>query len=199
MTHLMGVDLKQNNDFACTEKETSGLFGDKTENSMHDNTERQQCNPIEHNDHYKLKLLGAWDAVDVITELVRSKGPNVMFLMETNWSIVEMRRLCFDLNFQSVMAVLCDGRSGGLSMFWKLDCNLHIQTFSPKHIDAHILPINQRRWCLIGFHGRPEGLRKQESWYFLKNLHARSSLPWVYMGDYNEALHSTEKQGGLPK
>ena len=39
MTHLMGVDLKQNNDFACTEKETSGLFGDKTENSMHDNTE----------------------------------------------------------------------------------------------------------------------------------------------------------------
>ena len=53
----------------------------------------------------------------LITELVRSKGPNVMFLMETNWSIVEMRRLCFDLNFQSVMAVLCDGRSGGLSMF----------------------------------------------------------------------------------
>ena len=122
-----------------------------------------------------------------------------MFLMKTNWSIVEMRRLCFDLNFQSVMAVLCDGRSGGLSMFWKADCNLHIQTFSPKHIDAHILPINQRLWCLIGFHGRPEGLRKQESWYFLKNLHARSSLPWVYMGDYNEALHSTEKQGGLPK
>lgn len=60
------------------------------------------------------------------------------------------------------MAVLCDGRCGGLSMFWTADCNLHIQTFSPKDINAHILPINQRLWCLIGFYGRSEGLQKQE-------------------------------------
>lgn len=30
-------------------------------------------------------------------------------------------------------------------------------------------------------------------------MHAQSSLPWVYMSDYNEVLQSIEKQGGLPK
>ena len=83
-------------------------------------------------------------AIGVLTKLVRKKGPTVLFLMETKRSITEMRKLCFDLNFQSVLAVLGDGRSGGLGMFWKLECNLRIQTFLPNDIDAHILPNNQQ-------------------------------------------------------
>ena len=70
--------------------------------------------------------LGNQRVVDVLTVLVRKKGPTILFLMETKWSIAEMRKLCFDLNFQSVLAVPSDGRSGRLGMFWKLDCNLHI-------------------------------------------------------------------------
>lgn len=84
-------------------------------------------------------------------------------------------------------------------MFWKAECNLHIQTFSPNHIDAHILGDNQPPWRLTRFYGRPEGHRKHESWFFLRHLHARASLPWVCMGNFNEILHSTEKQGGRPK
>ena len=34
---------------------------------------------------------------------------------------------------------------------------------------------------------------------FLKNLHARATLPWVCLGDFNEILHFTKKQGHLPK
>ena len=143
--------------------------------------------------------LGNQRAVEVLTELVRSKGPTVLFLMETKQTIAEMRNLCHDLNFQSVLAVPCEGRKGGLGMFWKAECNLHIQTFSPNHIDAHILGDNQQPWRLTGFYGRPEGHRKHESWFFLRHLHARASLPWVCMGDFNEILHSTKKQGGHPK
>lgn len=57
--------------------------------------------------------------MDVLTNLVRSKAPTVLFLMETKWSIAEMRKICDDLNFQSVFAVPSDGRSDGLGMFWK--------------------------------------------------------------------------------
>ena len=98
--------------------------------------------------------------------------------METKRSIAEMQKLCFDLYFQLVLAVPSDGRSGGLGMFWKSDCNLHVQTFSQNHIDAYILPINQQPWRITGFYGTLEGHRKHESWQLLKHLHARSSLPW---------------------
>jgi len=64
--------------------------------------------------------------VDVLTNLVRSKGPTILFLMETKRSISKMRKLCYDLNFQSILAVPCDGQSGGLRLFWKAECDLHI-------------------------------------------------------------------------
>ena len=54
-------------------------------------------------------------------------------------------------------------------------------------------------WRIIGFYGRPEEHRKHESWGYLRNLHCRSSLPWLCIGDYNEILTSIEKQGRIPK
>ena len=130
---------------------------------------------------------------------MRKKGPTVLFLMETKWSIAKMRKLCFDLNFQSMLAVPSDRCSGGLGMFWKPECNLHIQTFSPNHIDVHILPNSQQPWRITGFYGRREGHRMHELWQLLRQLQARSSLPWIFMGDFNDVLHSSEKYGGLPK
>ena len=38
-----------------------------------------------------------------------------------------------------------------------------------------------------------------ELWQLLRHLQARSSLPWIFMGDFNDVLHSSEKYGGLPK
>jgi len=73
-----------------------------------------------------------------------------------------MGKLCFDLGFQSVLAVPSDGQSGGLGMLRKGDCNLHM-SFSPNHIDAHILTENQHPWHLTSFYGHPKGRRKQES------------------------------------
>ena len=44
--------------------------------------------------------------MDILTNLVRSKGPTVLYLIETKQSISEMRKLCYDLNFESVLAIL---------------------------------------------------------------------------------------------
>ena len=122
-----------------------------------------------------------------------------MFFMETKWSILKMQKLCYDLNFQSVLVAPCDGQSGGLGLFWKAKCDLHIQTFSPNHIDAYILSVDKPPWRLTGFYERPEGHRKRELWRILRHLYARASLPWVCLRDYNEILHFEEKQRGTPK
>jgi len=56
--------------------------------------------------------LGNQRAVDVLTNLVRSKGLTILFLMETKQSIVKMTKICGGQNFQLVFAVPSDGKFG---------------------------------------------------------------------------------------
>jgi hypothetical protein len=51
-------------------------------------------------------------------------------------------------------------------------------------------------WRLTSFYGEPSSDRKHLSWDYLRSLHTAIDLPWIVMGDFNEILYSTEKEGG---
>ena len=51
----------------------------------------------------------------------------------------------------------------------------------------------------MGVYGHPEDQQKCETWYLMRHLNNQASLPWVYVGDFNEILSSTENNGGLSK
>ena len=84
-------------------------------------------------------------------------------------------------------------------MLWIAEMNLHIQTYSPNHIDALIFDNNNSPSRLTGFYKRPEEHRRHETWQLLCHLSSRFSVPWLCVGDYNEILVSKEKQGRIPK
>lgn len=46
------------------------------------------------------------------------------------------------------------------------------------------------------FYKHPETTRLSKSWALLETLSTCSDLPWVCMGDYNELMHASEKEGG---
>jgi len=98
-----------------------------------------------------------------------------------------------------MLAIPSEQRRGGLALLWMEDVDLHIQTYSPNHIDALILNGSDPPWRLTGFYRWPEEQRKRESWQLLKHLHTRFAVPWLCCGDFNEILQSSEKQGRLPK
>lgn len=75
----------------------------------------------------------------MLTDLVRRKVPTILFLMETKLTVREMIQIRDELNFQSMLAVSCDGRKGGLALLWKNEIEIHHQTSSPNHIDVHIV------------------------------------------------------------
>ena len=56
----------------------------------------------------------------------------------TKQTVEEMRQIQNDLQFDSMVAVPCLRRWGGLAMLWKADVDLHIQTYTQNHIDAII-------------------------------------------------------------
>ena len=84
-------------------------------------------------------------------------------------------------------------------MLWTAETNLHIQTYSPNHIDALIFYNSNTPSRLTGFYGRPEKHKRHETWQLLHHLSSRFSVPWLCVGDYNEILVSKEKQGRIPK
>lgn len=74
---------------------------------------------------------------------------------------------------------------------------MEVQTYSPSHIDATVTEEQgARKWMFTSFYGHPKTSRRSESWALLKTLSTRSDLPWVCMGDYNELMYASDKEGG---
>ena len=93
----------------------------------------------------------------MLSHLVRGKALKILFLMETQRTVEEMRSIQVDLPYNAMLAVPCLGKRGGLTMLWKEEeVNLHIQTYTQNHIDALVLTDPTKPWRIIGFYGRPE-------------------------------------------
>ena len=89
------------------------------------------------------------------------------------------------------------GSKGGLAILWREEVKLEVQTFSQSHIDALVDGGAEYGWWhLTGFYGNPETSRRKESWAKMKHLGTTSSLPWLVIGDFNEIISMSEKEGG---
>ncbi|BFG35644.1 hypothetical protein CerSpe_219180 [Prunus speciosa] len=118
--------------------------------------------------------LGNPRAVQALRRLIVAQGPTVVFLSET--------------------------RSGGLCLLWKSDCQVAIRSASLHHIDGEVGGIGDTvHWRFTGFYGYPSTADRYKSWQLLRGLATESTLPWICFGDFNELLHSKEKEGGAPR
>lgn len=61
--------------------------------------------------------------------------------------------------------------------------------YSINRLREHLL------WHLIGFYGNPDTSLQAESWKLLKELSGLYLLPWLVIGDFNEIICSSEKEG----
>ena len=67
-----------------------------------------------------------------------------------------MRQVQGELHYDSMLAIPCLGRRGGLAMLWNDEVDLHIQTYTQNHIGTFILTNHNSPWQIIGFYGKPE-------------------------------------------
>ena len=101
--------------------------------------------------------LGNPCAVTVLSHLVREKAPDVLFLKEIKRTVDEMKLIQAELHYDGMFAVPCILRAGGLAMLWKeQQVDLHVQTYTQNHINAHIRTNPSAPWRIIGFYGRLE-------------------------------------------
>ncbi|XP_019150943.1 PREDICTED: uncharacterized protein LOC109147742 [Ipomoea nil] len=143
--------------------------------------------------------LGNLTAIRVLADLVRSKRPQVVFLIETFADSVRMETVRVQLGFANLFCVDADGHSGGLAMLWTSMVQLQVTGYSSNHIDTTIsLDVDAPMWHFTGYYGFSDTGRRREAWQMLRRLAGESLLPWVIMGDYNDLLHQSDKRGRAP-
>ncbi|XP_031124299.1 uncharacterized protein LOC116026992 [Ipomoea triloba] len=144
--------------------------------------------------------LGNPSTVQVLVDLIHSKKPNIVFLIETFVGLRRLQPIKQRLGYAGLFSVDSIGHRGGLALLWKEGTEVDIKSFSANHIDAEVcLSSGDLKWRFTGFYGCPERVRRSESWNLLKQLAVRNSLPWVVLGDFNDILYPNEKRGGNPQ
>ena len=141
--------------------------------------------------------LGQARAVQVLSELVKTHRPMVVFSFETLVNSNKIESLRVKLGFQNALAVDRLGRGGGVAVLWKDMEKCRVMSFSNHHIDLEIEDEAWGKWCLTGFYGMPERNHRRDSWNLLRSLHFRSSLPWCVIRDMNDLLEESDKKGNV--
>ncbi|GMI64383.1 hypothetical protein HRI_000107600 [Hibiscus trionum] len=146
---------------------------------------------------WNVRALGKLRAVRRLRNKLREIRPDVVFFMETKLSDVRMARVRRQLGFSQGFDVSSNGSGGGLSLAWNREVSVSLRSFSNSHIDADItVASSPSTWRFTGFYGNPVERLREDSWNLLRSLGENQSLPWLVMGDFNEILLSSEKEGG---
>lgn len=122
----------------------------------------------------------------------------MFFLSETLVCSGRIEEIRARLGFTSCFNVDCQGRSGGLAVFWSDTVQCVVTGYSQNFVDVEVMEERGGRWRLTLFYGFPETTRSRDCWTLLRSLASRSTLPWCVLGDINNLLHTSDKKGRFP-
>ena len=101
----------------------------------------------------------------------------------------------WSLGYNGCLDVNCQGRSGGLALFWSTDLCVSLQSFCSNFIDVHVKEASGVIWRATFVYGEPKTDRRHIFWDRLRFLKAQWQGPWVCIGDFNEVLSNDEHMG----
>lgn len=120
--------------------------------------------------------------------------------MEIKINKYQMEKVWRSCGFHFGIDVDSVGSKGGLSLAWRGDANIMLQSFSNRHIDVIIEDVgDQKKWRFIGFYGSANTHDRDDSWNLLRRLSNNEEYPWLVCKDFNEILYGFEKKRGLPR
>jgi hypothetical protein len=127
-------------------------------------------------------------------------SPKLLFLCETRQEKNKMRRLRHRVGLKGFAGVSSDGLSGGLALFWHEQFSVEVKDINERFIDAYIrVSPDAPQWRLTCIYGEPRVENRHIMWDAIRNLKTRSDLPWVLIGDFNEALWQEEHFSQSPR
>ena len=140
--------------------------------------------------------LGNAAAIRALMDVLRRPKPDVIFLSETHLDRYPAECLCRQMGMDFIIVQASDGRKGGILLVWRKEINVHQIFACPSYIDVRIVEEANKEWRFTGMYGEFKWEEKYTTWDRIRSIHQNNSLPWLIMGDLNEILFDSEKEGG---
>lgn len=133
--------------------------------------------------------VGGSRTVRGLVTLSKQYQAQFVFLCETRQSDEKVSRLRSRLGLRGFAGVSCVGFSGGLALFWNDQLHVEVKELNARFIDVYIhASATAPLWRLTCVYGEPRVENRHLMWSQLSDLKANSDLPWLIMGDFNEAV-----------
>ena len=135
-----------------------------------------------------------------LATICQSHSPNLVFLCETRQKAEKMRRIRGRLGLKGFCGVDSAGMSGGLALYLHESYVVEILDKTDRYIDAQVqVGQNAEKWRITCVYGEPRVENRHIMWEKLQNLKTTSDLPWLVVGDFNEAMWDFEHQSETPR
>ena len=135
-----------------------------------------------------------------LVSLVQTHSPSIVFLCETRQSKNKMSRYRARLGLRGFDASDSVGLSGGLALYWHESLSLDVKEINERYIDAYVTgTAGEPPWRLTCVYGEPRTEDRHRMWSLLRDLHQKANMPWVVVGDFNEAMWSFEHFSDTPR
>lgn len=144
--------------------------------------------------------LGNAATVREVCALAKEAGSQIVFLSETRQKVEKIKRLRNRLGLRGFAGVDCVGRSGGLALYWHESIFVEVKESNDRYIDVYVrLAPDAQLWHITFVYGEPRVENRHRMWSALTAIKQSSNLPWLVLGDFNEALWQFEHLSVHPR
>jgi hypothetical protein len=109
------------------------------------------------------------------------------------------RNFMWSLGYTGAYAVSCEGRSGGLALFWKQPYSVSFRGANAHVIDVTVSSEDAAPWHATFVYGEPKRELRHCFWDMLRRLRRKWEGPWLCCGDFNEVLLQDEHYGSVDR
>lgn len=138
--------------------------------------------------------------VSALRDLVSHFSPSLLFLCETKAKRSRIQYLCNVSAYDKYFAVDAIGISGGLALFWKSNMEVEVLAVCKNYIHSKVVMKDVNLFCYVTcVYGDPEPNARRVVWQNISNLRVPNNCAWGCIGDFNDILAQSEKEGVRPR